>query len=117
MSNVSSRAIDMLKKMLDKTASNRPSAREIWQNKWVKEKYELYKQKMDNTPKKTLVGLGFNAAFMRFKAKKFRKALYSYFGTHNSFELMLQLLSSLSNKIDKYLRTFSCRWTLMGTES
>lgn len=68
--------LELAKKMLEINPNKRISAREIMNNKWVNENYRNYRKKFEskNLPKVDQ----FNAAFLAFKAKKLKKALFSY---------------------------------------
>lgn len=48
-------------------------------NKWVSENSKNYKRKVLSDLRKVNKNVQYNAAFLAFKAKKIKKALFSYF--------------------------------------
>ena len=69
--------LDLAKRMLEVNPSKRLTAKDVMTNKWVNENYKNYRKKFE--AKRAGKTEQYNAAFLAFKAKKLKKALFSYF--------------------------------------
>jgi len=77
--NFSAIVPELIKKCLEINPKKRLSAKDVMTNKWVSENYKNYKRKLQQDLRKTSRTVQYNAAFLAFKAKKIKKALFSYF--------------------------------------
>ena len=76
-------------------------------HKWVNENYKNYKKKLIENPRRGKDNGHYNAAFLAFKAKKIKKALFSYFAsilaTPEDKDIFTEMFRAMDNDGDGFL--------------
>lgn len=91
---------DLVKKCLEVNPKKRITAKDVMNNKWVNENFRNYKRKLLQEMRKTNKNVQYNAAFLAFKAKKIKKALFSYFANVLASAEERELFSEMFRMMD-----------------
>ena len=103
---------DLAKMMLEINPKKRATAREVMENKWVNQYFQNYKKKLLHDLKSFNQTEGQNnnqAAFLAFKSRKLKKALFSYFAnilaTVEDKEMYSQIFRQMDSDEDGVVTT------------